>query len=72
MDDRVATRCSRCEADIVVLTAGEYLSISNADLDFTLHAGDRNLQLAIKSEEGSYACLICGKHERLPPPQKGP
>ena len=66
MGDSVSTTCSRCKAEIVVMTAGEYLSSTDADLDFTLHANDRESQLAIKSEDGSYACPSCGKRDRVP------
>ena len=65
MDDSVVTKCSRCGAEIVVMSAGEYLSSSEDVLDFTLH-GHRRSQLAIKSEDGAYACPSCGKHQRLP------
>jgi predicted RNA-binding Zn-ribbon protein involved in translation (DUF1610 family) len=65
MDDSVATTCSRCGAEIVVMTAGEYLSSTDAHLDFALHAKDRESQVAIKSEDGAYACPTCGKYERL-------
>ena len=66
MDNNVATTCSRCGAEIVVMAAGEYLSSTDADLDFALHAQDRESQITIKSEDGAYACPICGKNERLP------
>ncbi len=66
MDDSVATTCSRCRAEIVVMTAGQYLSSTDADLDFTLHADNRESQLAIRSENGGYVCPACGKEERLP------
>ena len=66
MDESVVTTCSRCGAEIVVMTAGEYLSSTDAQLDFTLHHNDRDSLLAIKSEDGSYACPNCGKRERLP------
>lgn len=69
MDDSVATTCSRCGAEIVVMTAGQYLSSTDADLDFTLHADNRESQLAIRSENGGYVCPTCGKDERLPTPQ---
>src|SRR3954471_8639076 len=67
MDDSVATTCSRCGADIRVMSAGLYLSLTGDDLDFTLHASDHESQLAIRSEEGAYVCPTCGKQERLPP-----
>lgn len=66
MDNSVATTCSRCGAEIVVMTAGEYLGSTDADLDFALHARDRESQIAIKSEDGAYACPTCGKVERVP------
>jgi len=69
MDNSVATRCSRCGVELVVMTAGEYLSSTDAELDFTLHSNDRDSQLAIMSEDGGYACPNCGKHDRVPPHQ---
>ena len=66
MDGSVATTCSRCGAEMVVMTAGEYLSSTDADLDFVLHVKARESQVAIKSENGAYACPTCGKDERLP------
>jgi predicted RNA-binding Zn-ribbon protein involved in translation (DUF1610 family) len=65
MDKSVATTCSRCGAEIVVMAAGEYLSSTDADLDFALHAQDRKSQIAIKSEDGAFVCPSCGKKERL-------
>ena len=65
MDGSVATTCSRCGAEIVVMTAGEYLSSTDADLDFTLHAKDREAQVAIKSDDGAYDCPRCGVHDRV-------
>jgi hypothetical protein len=50
----------------VVMSVGEYLSSTDADLDFTLHAQDREAQVAIKSEDGAYACPSCGAHDRVP------
>ena len=49
MGDRVETTCSRCGEEIVVMTAGEYLSSSDADLDFVLHAHERESRIAIRS-----------------------
>jgi predicted RNA-binding Zn-ribbon protein involved in translation (DUF1610 family) len=72
MDDSIATTCSRCGAEIVVMTAGQYLSSTDADLDFTLHAHDRESQLAIRSENGGFVCPNCGKDERLPTRQAKP
>ena len=46
MGDRVETTCSRCGEEIVVMTAGEYLSSTDADLDFVLHAHERESHLA--------------------------
>ena len=65
--DNIATTCSRCRAEIVVMSAGEYLSSTDADLEFRLHAHDREAQLAIMSEDGGFACPTCGAHDRLPP-----
>ena len=66
MDDSVKTVCSRCGAEIVVMTSGQYLSSSDDDIDFVLHARAREARLAVRSEEGAYTCPACGKHERLP------
>ena len=66
MGDRVETTCSRCGAEIVVVTAGEYLSCSDAELDFVLHANERESRIAIMSEVGVYSCPTCGKRERVP------
>ncbi len=66
--DKFATTCSRCRAEIVVMSAGEYLSSTNDDLDFALHAHDRESQLAITTEAGGFTCPSCGAHHRLPPP----
>ena len=66
MGDSVETTCSRCGSEIVVMTAGEYLSSTDADLDFVLHVRARESVLAIKSATGAYACPTCGKNERLP------
>jgi predicted RNA-binding Zn-ribbon protein involved in translation (DUF1610 family) len=65
MGDRVETTCSRCREEIVVMTAGEYLSSSDADLDFVLHAHERESRIAIRSEVGAFACLTCGAPDRL-------
>jgi hypothetical protein len=54
------------------MAAGEYLSSTNANLDFTLHAKDREAHVAIKSEDGAYTCPTCGKKERLPGPPATP
>jgi predicted RNA-binding Zn-ribbon protein involved in translation (DUF1610 family) len=70
MGDSVETRCSRCGEEIVVMTAGEYLSSSNSDLDFVLHAHDRESRIAIRSAVGAFACPTCGAHDRLPPASK--
>ena len=64
MDDSVVT-CSRCGAEVVVMSAGEYLSSTEDDLDFTLHLHRRS-QFAIKSDDGAFACPSCGRHDRLP------
>ena len=66
MGDRVETTCSRCGEEIVVMTAGEYLSSTDADLDFMLHAHERESRIAIRSEVGAFACPTCGAHDRLP------
>ena len=66
MGDRVETTCSRCGEEIVVMTAGEYLSSSDADLDFVLHAHERESRIAIRSGVGAFACPTCGAHDRLP------
>ena len=66
MGDRVETTCSRCGGEIVVMTAGEYLSSSDADLDFVLHAHERESRIAIRSSVGAFACPTCGAHDRLP------
>ena len=65
MDESVATVCSRCGAEIVVMTPAQYLSSTDAELDFTLHSNDRDSQLAIKCEDGSHVCPNCGKRDRL-------
>jgi DNA-directed RNA polymerase subunit RPC12/RpoP len=64
MDSRVDTTCSRCKAEIVIMTAADYLSCTETDLDFTLH-GKREAQIAIMMYNGSYACPTCGKRDRL-------
>jgi DNA-directed RNA polymerase subunit RPC12/RpoP len=64
MDSRVHTTCSRCKGEIVVMTAADYLSCTETDLDFTLH-GTREEQIAIMMYNGSYACPFCGKRDRL-------
>ena len=66
MDDSVETTGSRCGSEIVVMTAGEYLSSTDADLDFVLHLRARESHLAITSENGAYTCPTCGTRERLP------
>jgi hypothetical protein len=48
------------------MAAGEYLSSTDADLDFTLHVSNREALLAIKVEDGAYTRPTCGKNERLP------
>jgi predicted RNA-binding Zn-ribbon protein involved in translation (DUF1610 family) len=63
--DSVATTCSRCKAEIVVMSAGEYLRSTDADLDFTLHAHDHDSQIAIRSGDGAFACPTCGARDRL-------
>ena len=55
MGDRVETACSRCGAEIVVMTASEYLSSTDDDLDFMLHAHEHESRLAIMSEVGAFA-----------------
>ena len=65
MGDSVETTCFRCGAEVVVMTAGEYLSSSDADLDFVLHLRAREAHLAIASESGAYTCPTCGTRERL-------
>ena len=71
MDDSIATTCSRCEAEIVVMTPAAYLNSTDDDLDFRLHASDRNAQLAIMTDDGAYTCPNCGKSDRLPRVQLG-
>ena len=66
MGDRVETTCSRCGEEIIVMTAGEYLSSTDADIDFMLHAHDRESRIAIESEVGAFECPTCGAHDRLP------
>lgn len=66
MDNSVATTCYRCGVEIVVMTAGEYLSSTDAELDFALHVQDRESQVAIMTEDGAFVCPTCGKNERLP------
>jgi predicted RNA-binding Zn-ribbon protein involved in translation (DUF1610 family) len=66
MGDRVETTCSRCGEEIVVMTAGEYLSSTDADLDFVLHAHERESRIAVKSEVGVYSCPSCGRSDRVP------
>ena len=66
MGDRVETMCSRCGEEIVVMTAGEYLSSSDADLDFVLHVHERESRIAIRSAVGAFACPTCGAPDRLP------
>ena len=61
----ITTTCSRCGAEIVVMTAGEYLSSTDEDLDFMLHSGAAQSQLAIIDETRAYACPSCGKGARL-------
>jgi len=65
MSDRVETTCSRCGEEIVVVTAGEYLSSTDADLDFMLHAHEREQRIAVMSEVGVYSCPTCGKSDRI-------
>ena len=65
--DYSATTCSRCRAEIVVMTAGEYLSSTDPDVDFALHAHDHAALVAISSEDGAFHCPTCGAHHRLPP-----
>ena len=65
MDDSVATTCSRCGAEIVVMTASEYLSSTDDDLDFMLHAHEHESRLAIMSEVGAFVCPTFGAHDRL-------
>jgi|tagenome__1003787_1003787.scaffolds.fasta_scaffold17061929_1 DNA-directed RNA polymerase subunit RPC12/RpoP len=64
MESRVDRTCSRCKAEIVIMTAADYLSCTETDLDFTLH-GKREAQVAIMIFNGSYACPTCGKGGRL-------
>ena len=66
----VETTCSRCGSEIVVMAAGEYLSSTDADLDFVLHIRAHEAVLAIKSDSGAYACPTCGHHDRMPPERK--
>lgn len=66
MDGSVTKTCPQCGAEIVVITSGQYLSSSDDDLDFVLHARAREARLAIRSEEGTYTCPACGEHDRLP------
>ena len=66
MGDRVEMTCSRCGEEIVVMTAGEYLSSSDADLDFVLHTHERESRIAIRSPVGAFVCPTCGAHDRLP------
>ena len=70
MGDRVETACSRCGAEIVVMTASEYLSSTDDDLDFMLHAHEHESRLAIMSEVGAFTCPTCGAHDRLPGSRK--
>ena len=70
MGDSVETTCSRCRSEIVVMTAGEYLSSTDGDLDFVLRMRARESVLAIKSDNGAYACPTCGQHERMAPERK--
>ena len=70
MGDRVEMTCSRCGEGIVVMTAGAYLSSSDADLDFVLHAHERDSRIAIRSSVGAFACPTCGAHDRLPQASK--
>ena len=63
MGDRVETTCSRCGEEIVVMAAGEYLSSTDADLDFMLHAHEREAQIAVRSEVGAYSCPTCGRSD---------
>ena len=72
MGDSVETTCSRCGEEIVVMTAGEYLSSTDTDLDFVLHAHERESRIAIRSEVGAFACPTCGAHDRLPGSRKLP
>jgi predicted RNA-binding Zn-ribbon protein involved in translation (DUF1610 family) len=65
MSDRVETTCSRCGEEIVVVTAGEYLSSTDADLDFMLHAHEREQRIAVMSEVGVYSCPSCGNSDRI-------
>ena len=65
MGDSVQKTCSRCGEEIVVMCAGEYLSSTDDELDFVLHVNDRDSRLAIRSEEGVYACPSCGYHDRV-------
>ena len=70
MGDRVETTCSRCGEEIVVMTASEYLSSTDADLDFMLHAQERESRLAVMSEVGAYSCPTCGGPDRVAPPNR--
>ena len=65
MGDRVETTCSRCGEQIVVMTAGEYLSSTDADLDFVLHVRARESRIAVRSEVGVYTCPSCGRSHRI-------
>jgi len=65
MGARVETTCSRCGEEIVVVTAGEYLSSTDADLDLMLHAHEREQRVAVMSEVGVYSCPTCGRSCRV-------
>ena len=65
MDESVATTCRRCGAGFVVMSAAAYLSSTDAELEFTLHAEERESQVAIRSDDGTYACLMRGAPARL-------
>ena len=72
MDESVATTCRRCGAGVVVMSAAVYLSSTDAELEFTLHAKERESQVAIQSDDGTYACPTCGAPARLPPDPTNP
>ena len=67
MGESIETTCARCGSEIVVMTAGEYLSSTDGHLDVVLRMRARESVLAIKSDNGAYACPTCGQHERMAP-----
>jgi hypothetical protein len=51
-------RCSRCDAEVVVMPANTY---RHADGDFILHAAALGSGVAISNVEGQFMCPGCGE-----------